>query len=314
MIDEAPRQALQNVGPLFHFAQKNTTPIRADPPPIEPPHHPPPSKTVKVYPLCATLCLHKAVLVYPHNMLIPEHIIPKGTAFFHTTGEKSGLVVTVSVGANTGACSTPWATVPRRDQGHYTIAQDETSSAVYGMPKAAAALGAAVDILPVERVASKLVDAFFRQRLGGGRALVIAESKNTESGTGLASKEYAVMVLLVDIRPAPGVRPWSGHRHAGRRAGQPQAGGAPHALGGIGRDQSTQRVQDDRAKSRCTASIRSGAAVFHGRAARPAVGGGHHLRSHPAGFLFLSRRSACPMPPSNTRWNGVPPQLAHPRP
>jgi hypothetical protein len=70
MIDEAPRQALQNVGPLFHFAQKNTTPIRTDPPPIEPPYHPPPSKTVKVYPLCATLCVHKAVLVYRHNLLI----------------------------------------------------------------------------------------------------------------------------------------------------------------------------------------------------------------------------------------------------
>ena len=50
-----------------------------------------------------------------------------------------------------------------RDQGHYTIAQDETSSAVYGMPKAAAALGAAVDILPIERVASKLVDALSRK-------------------------------------------------------------------------------------------------------------------------------------------------------
>ncbi len=70
MIDEAPRQAIQNVGPLFHFAQKNTAPIRTDPPPIEPPHHPPPSKTVKVYPLCATLCVHKAVLVCLHNLLI----------------------------------------------------------------------------------------------------------------------------------------------------------------------------------------------------------------------------------------------------
>jgi hypothetical protein len=28
MIDAAPPQAIQNVGPLFHFAQKNTTPIR----------------------------------------------------------------------------------------------------------------------------------------------------------------------------------------------------------------------------------------------------------------------------------------------
>ena len=44
-----------------------------------------------------------------------------------------------------------------RDKGFYTIAQDQETSAVYGMPKAAAALGAAVDILPVQDVAAKLV-------------------------------------------------------------------------------------------------------------------------------------------------------------
>ena len=43
-----------------------------------------------------------------------------------------------------------------RDQGRYTIAQDQESSAVYGMPKAAAALGAAVDILPIQRIAARL--------------------------------------------------------------------------------------------------------------------------------------------------------------
>jgi two-component system response regulator WspF len=47
-----------------------------------------------------------------------------------------------------------------RNKGHYTIAQDKASSAVYGMPKAAAALDAAVDILPLERIAPRLVDAF----------------------------------------------------------------------------------------------------------------------------------------------------------
>jgi two-component system response regulator WspF len=47
-----------------------------------------------------------------------------------------------------------------RNKGHYTIAQDKASSAVYGMPKAAAALNAAVDILPLERIAPRLVDAF----------------------------------------------------------------------------------------------------------------------------------------------------------
>jgi two-component system response regulator WspF len=46
-----------------------------------------------------------------------------------------------------------------RNSGHHTIAQDEASSAVYGMPKAAAGLGAAVEILPVERMAAALMDA-----------------------------------------------------------------------------------------------------------------------------------------------------------
>jgi two-component system, chemotaxis family, response regulator WspF len=46
-----------------------------------------------------------------------------------------------------------------KNQGHYTIAQDESSSAVYGMPKAAARLNAAVDILSLDRIPSQLVSA-----------------------------------------------------------------------------------------------------------------------------------------------------------
>jgi chemotaxis response regulator CheB len=53
-----------------------------------------------------------------------------------------------------------------RDKGHYTIAQDQATSTVYGMPKAAASLGAAVDILPLERIAPRLVDTF-RNKLKG---------------------------------------------------------------------------------------------------------------------------------------------------
>ena len=51
-----------------------------------------------------------------------------------------------------------------RDKGHHTIAQDEASSAVYGMPKAAARLKAAVDILPVADIAPRLVDVIGRRR------------------------------------------------------------------------------------------------------------------------------------------------------
>jgi len=39
-----------------------------------------------------------------------------------------------------------------RENGHHTIAQDKATSAVYGMPKAAAALDAAVEILPLDRI------------------------------------------------------------------------------------------------------------------------------------------------------------------
>ena len=46
-----------------------------------------------------------------------------------------------------------------RAQGFHTIAQDEATSAVYGMPKAAAALNAAVDILPLDRIAGRIGDA-----------------------------------------------------------------------------------------------------------------------------------------------------------
>jgi chemotaxis response regulator CheB len=43
-----------------------------------------------------------------------------------------------------------------RDRGHYTVAQDAATSAVYGMPKAAAELGAAAEVLALEQIAPRL--------------------------------------------------------------------------------------------------------------------------------------------------------------
>ncbi|TBU94796.1 chemotaxis response regulator protein-glutamate methylesterase [Stutzerimonas kirkiae] len=45
-----------------------------------------------------------------------------------------------------------------RERGFHTIAQDEASCAVYGMPKAAMALGAAVEVLPMPRIAMRLIE------------------------------------------------------------------------------------------------------------------------------------------------------------
>lgn len=49
-----------------------------------------------------------------------------------------------------------------REAGALTIAQDAESSTVYGMPKAAAELGAAQDILPLHAIASRVADTVMR--------------------------------------------------------------------------------------------------------------------------------------------------------
>jgi chemotaxis response regulator CheB len=45
-----------------------------------------------------------------------------------------------------------------REAGHYTIAQDKRTSAVYGMPKAAAELDAAREILALDKIAPRLTN------------------------------------------------------------------------------------------------------------------------------------------------------------
>ncbi|AOB32095.1 hypothetical protein AKI39_17325 [Bordetella sp. H567] len=50
-----------------------------------------------------------------------------------------------------------------RDSGFFTIAQDRATSAVYGMPKAAAELGAAMEITPLPQIADSLSARFARK-------------------------------------------------------------------------------------------------------------------------------------------------------
>lgn len=45
-----------------------------------------------------------------------------------------------------------------RKHGHYTIAQDQITSAVYGMPKAAAELNAAMEILALDKIGARLTN------------------------------------------------------------------------------------------------------------------------------------------------------------
>ena len=50
-----------------------------------------------------------------------------------------------------------------RDKGWHTIAQDQATSALYGMPKAAATLDAAVDILALDEIGPALTKLFGRK-------------------------------------------------------------------------------------------------------------------------------------------------------
>ncbi len=53
-----------------------------------------------------------------------------------------------------------------RDRGWYTIAQDQATSVVWGMPRAAVEGGAAVDVLPVEHIAPAITDRLSKETKG----------------------------------------------------------------------------------------------------------------------------------------------------
>ncbi|ACR32034.1 chemotaxis response regulator protein-glutamate methylesterase [Burkholderia glumae] len=86
---------------------------------------------------------------------------PSVDVFFHSVaewwrGEALGVLLT-GMGRD-GALGLK----AMRAKGFYTIAQDAATSAVYGMPKAAAAIDAASAILPLERIAERLMSQLQR--------------------------------------------------------------------------------------------------------------------------------------------------------
>jgi chemotaxis response regulator CheB len=84
---------------------------------------------------------------------------PSIDVFFHSVsaqcrGRAAGVLLT-GMGSDGAA-----GLKALRNKGELTIAQDRATSAVYGMPKAAAAAEAACEILPLDRIAARLARAF----------------------------------------------------------------------------------------------------------------------------------------------------------
>jgi two-component system response regulator WspF len=81
---------------------------------------------------------------------------PSVDVFFSSLAKswpRAGIAVLLTGMGNDGA----QGLLQLRQQGWHTIAQDQASSVVYGMPRAAAEIGAACQILPLEEIAFSLV-------------------------------------------------------------------------------------------------------------------------------------------------------------
>jgi chemotaxis response regulator CheB len=87
---------------------------------------------------------------------------PSVDVFFHSVarcwrGEVVGVLLTGMGRDGAGGLKA------LREHGYHTIAQDRASSAVYGMPKAAVELGAASEVLPLDRTATALLNHFTKR-------------------------------------------------------------------------------------------------------------------------------------------------------
>ena len=122
-----------------------------------------------------------------------------------------------------------------RDRGHYTIAQDQATSAVYGMPKAAATLNAAVDILPARSHRAEIDGSTGMQDLMAMVDAIARDWRAVAMTTPSPPSEEAVMVLLVDDQAMVG--------EAVRRAARRRAG---HRLSLLRRSRRGDRARPNR--------------------------------------------------------------------
>lgn len=83
-----------------------------------------------------------------------------------------------------------------RQKGWHTITQDKQSSIVYGMPKAAAELHAAVEMLPLDEIGPACVN-FLAKRKGNPPAA----PDGVAPANGSPARQYRIKVLLVDDQP-----------------------------------------------------------------------------------------------------------------
>ena len=120
----------------------------------------------------------------------------------HWRGEAIGVLLT-GMGRDgargSQGAARPRATTPSR--------RTRRTSAVYGMPKAAAALGAAVDVLPLNRIAPRLLDAVMYQRFA------------EEDVNGVEPSGHTWPTAAPDVRHGPARRRpdrWSARRCAAR--------------------------------------------------------------------------------------------------
>ncbi|MFP8488677.1 protein-glutamate methylesterase/protein-glutamine glutaminase [Gracilimonas sp. Q87] len=91
-----------------------------------------------------------------------HHQRPSVDVMFNSVAEAVGLnamgVILTGMGAD-GAKGL----LHMKEKGAYTISQDENTSVVYGMPREANKLGAAVDILPLDQIADRIISYMKKQ-------------------------------------------------------------------------------------------------------------------------------------------------------